>query len=242
MKQSGLGLRVLAILNGGAVVGLAMATSSITLSSAALAEGEAVDEQRVAILVGLDALERDMMLGMLLAQSGVAMADIAHFIDAQQDTWPLLKDGLAGIGVEDYGNLVDATTTAADAAAATAAAGDVNTATILAEAALHATDKEQITAILQGVSDAHVFLSKASPNAVEDYQDGWAGLMVMRGKLDLLMQSADPAIKKAAGDMANDMDNVILSMPDPVSVEPIEFAPDAVAELLADLQALVGTL
>ncbi|MBL9053783.1 MAG: hypothetical protein JNN02_08635 [Tabrizicola sp.] len=66
--------------------------------------------------------------------------------------------------------------------------------------------------------------------------------MVARGQVDLLMGGADPAIKAAATEMGLALDDVILSMPDPNVVAPVEFDPAPILTLKAKMEALAGTI
>ena len=96
-------------------------------------------------------------------------------------------------------------------------------------------------AILAGVRAAHDRFNPAGPTEVVDFQDGWAGLIIERGKVDFLLKSADPVVAKAAQDMGRALDDVILSMPDPGVTAPVDFDPAPVSALLSQLEALAGS-
>lgn len=228
---------------------LASAGSTQTMRSAfpvapivTLAEGEVASADTVSLLVGLSAIERDMMLGMLFLQDGLTSTVGSHFTHPRQETWPNIKDGLAAAGIADFEPLLVTLETETDKAAVTAAYLAVNEAVLGAQAVLKASDTDKIAAIVTGVEAAYARFNPAGPTDVVDYQDGWAGLMIERGKLDLLMQSGDPALAKSATDMALAMDDVILMMPDPAITAPVEFDPAPVAALLEQIKAMGGAI
>jgi hypothetical protein len=205
-------------------------------------EGEAPNAETVMLLTGLAAIERDMMLGMLFLQDGLTSTVGSHFTHPRKETWPGIKDGLAAAGIADFEALLTTLETETDQAAVTAAYMEVNSAVLQAQSALHATEHDLVLAIVEGVRAAHDRFNAAGPTEVVNYQDGWAGLMIERGKVDLLMQSTDPALAKAAGEMGMALDNVILSMPDPAINAPVEFDAAPIAALLAQLEALASTI
>ena len=207
-----------------------------------LAEGAVSNPETVRLLAGLASIERDMMLGMLFLQDGLTSTIGSHFTHPRVETWPGLKDGLVAAGVADFENLLIAVEQATDKDAVTKAYTEANTAVLLAQAALHGSEKDQVLAMVEGVRNALARFNAAGPTEVVNYQDGWAGLMIERGKVDLLMQSADPAVAKSATDMAMALDNVILSMPDPAVTEPVTFDPAPVADLLAQMESMAGSL
>ena len=67
-------------------------------------------------------------------------------------------------------------------------------------------------------------------------------LMVARSQVDLLVRDADPAIAKAAGEMALVLDDVILSMPDPNQPAPITVDAAPFQAALGKLEALAGSV
>lgn len=230
-------------------VAMASATSAqvyraeiLTTPTVIRVEGEATNADTVMLLTGLASIERDMMLGMLFLQDGLTSTVGSHFTHPRAETWPGIKDGLAAAGIADFEPLLATLETETDQAAVTAAYMQVNTAVLQAQSALQASEHDRVLAIVEGIRAAHDRFNAAGPTEIVNYQDGWAGLMIERGKVDLLMQSSDPAIAKSAGDMGMAMDNVILSMPDPAVKAPVEFDPAPIADLLAQLEALAGAI
>jgi len=206
-----------------------------------LAEGEAAVSETARLLTGLTAIERDMMLGMLFLQDGLTSTVGSHFTHPRKESWPTIKDGLAAAGIADIEPLLVALEAETDAAAVTAASNNVTTALLTAQSALKPSDQDRIMAILAGVRAAHDRFNPAGPTEVVDFQDGWAGLIIERGKVDFLLKSADPVVAKAAQDMGRALDDVILSMPDPGVTAPVDFDPAPVSALLSQLEALAGS-
>lgn len=205
-------------------------------------EGTVENAETVALLSGLAAIERDMMLGMLFLQDGLTSTVGSHFTHPRKETWPGIKDGLAAAGVADFEPLLVTLETETDKEAVTKAFLEVNSVVLEAQAVLQPTEKDRIMALIAGIDAANARFNTGGPTEVTDYQDGWAGLMIERGKVDLLMQSGDPAIAKAAADMALAMDEVILMMPDPAVTEPVAYDPAPVATLLGQLQGMAGSI
>lgn len=203
-------------------------------------EGELVTSETAQLLTGLTAIERDMMLRMLFLQDGLTSTVGSHFTHPRQESWPLVKDALAAAGIADIEPLLVALEAETDAAAVTKAQNAVTAAVLTAQSALKPSDQDRIMAVLAGIRAAHDRFNPAGATEVIDVQDGWAGLMIERGKVDLLLKSTDPVIVQGAKDMGRALDDVILSLPDPAITAPISFDPTPVAALLARLEALAG--
>lgn len=220
----------------------AFRTEALTAPTATLVEGEAANAEIVLLLTGLAAIERDMMLGMLFLQDGLTSTVGSHFTHPRQETWPNIKDGLAAAGIADFEALLVTLEGATDKAAVTEAQKAVTVAVLTTESHLKPSDIDKVQAIVAGLRAAHDRFNAVGPTEVVDYQDGWAALLIERGKVDLLAHSADPVVAKAALDMGMAMDDVILSMPDPAVNAPVDFDPAPVAALLARIEALAGAV
>ncbi len=220
----------------------ALRTEALVNPTARPVEAEAPQTETVLLLTGLAAIERDMMLGMLFLQDGLVSTVGSHFTQPRLETWPGIKDGLASAGIADFEGLLITLEAETDKAAVIEAQKAVIVAVLQAESALRATDQDRILAIVAEVQGAHDRFSPTGTTDVVDFQDGWAGLIVARGKVDLLMKSADPAVAKAALDMALAMDEVILALPDPAVSAPVAFDPAPVAALLARVEALATSV
>lgn len=220
----------------------ALRTDGPTSPAAILVEGEAAKVETVVMLTGLAAIERDMMLGILFLNDGLVSTVGSHFTHARQESLPLIKDGLAAAGIADFEPLLVALEGATDDDAVKAAEQAVMTAVLKAGSALKPSDQDRIMAMVAGLKAAHDRFNAAGPTDAVDYQNGWAGLIVERGKVDLLMKSADPAIAKAATDLAVALDDIILSLPDPATAAPVTFDPAPIAELLGQISALDASI
>lgn len=207
-----------------------------------LAEAAASNPENVRLLVGLSSMQRDMMLGLLFADQALANMADSHFADPRTDLLPGLKDGLAAAGVADLEPLLIAIEGSTDKDALIKSQAAANTALLLAESALHADDKDQVLAVIEAVREANARINTAGPTDVINFQEVWGTLIIQRNKIDLLMQSANPVVAKSSTDMAMALDNVILSMPDPMVTEPVLFDPAPVVALLAQLDGLASGL
>jgi hypothetical protein len=207
-----------------------------------LAEATASNPENVRLLVGLASMQRGMMLGLLFADQALANMPESHFADPRADLLPGLKDGLAAAGVADLEPLLIAIEGATDMAGLLKSQSAANTALLIAESSLHAEDKDTVLAVIEAVREANARLNTSGPTDVVNFQEVWGTLMIQRGKIDLLMQSGNPVVSAASTDMATALDNVILSMPDPMVSEPVAFDAAPVAALLAQLEGLASGL
>jgi hypothetical protein len=97
-------------------------------------------------------------------------------------------------------------------------------------------------AVVRTVEAAAAMLDPSGTTEVIAYQEAWGLLMVARSQLDVLASSSDPAIKKAASDMAMAFDDVILFAPDPNASAPVPFDPALVAQLLGKLTGQAASI
>lgn len=244
-----------------AVLTVALTSAALTsaaLTSAALAqvyrteivtsrmvirvEGEAPSADTVMLLASLGKIESDLQLGMLFLVDGLVNPEGSHFTHPRIETYPLIKEKLVAAGVADFEGLLETLESGGDAATVTAAYTDVVTTLAQARSALHPSTKDMVLSIVEQVRAVVSEINPAGPTETANYQDGWSMLMVARGQVDLLLGDADPAVAQAATDMGMALDDVILSMPDPAITAPVAFDPAPIAALLAQLEALAGSI
>lgn len=205
-------------------------------------EGEAQSADTVMLLASLGKIESDLQLGMLFLVDGLVNPDGSHFTHPRIETYPMIKDQLIAAGVADFEGLLEKLEGGGDSATVTAAYTDVVTALAKARSTLNPSTKDMVLSIVEQARAVVDEINPAGPTEVNNFQDGWAMLMVARGQVDLLLGDADPAIVQAATDMGTAMDDVILSMPDPAVTAPVEFDPAPIAALLAELEGLAGAI
>lgn len=205
-------------------------------------EGEAQNAETVLLLSALAKIESDLLLGMLFLADGLVNPDGSHFTHPRIETYPLIKDGLAAAGVADFEGLLQKVEGGGDQATVTAAYTEVVAALTQARSKLNPSTRDMVLSIVEEVRADLGEFNPTGPTEVNDFQDGWAMLVVARGHVDLLTRSDDPVVAKAALEMGQALDDVILSMPDPAVTAPVDFDPAPIAALLARLEALAGSV
>jgi len=236
------GALVLTVGFAGTASAQALRTENLSAPTEVLVEGEASNAETVFLLNGLGIIERDLMLGMLFLQDGLTSTVGSHFTHPRKETWPLIKDGLAAAGIADFEGLLVTLEGETDPVAINEAHVAVVAAVIMAESALNASEQDKILAIYEGVRTANDQFNTSGPTEAVKYQEGWASLMIVRGKIDILLKSPDPAVAKAAMEMGKALDDVILALPDPAVTAPVDFDPAPVAEILGRIEGLVGAV
>ena len=81
-------------------------------------------------------------------------------------------------------------------------------------------------------------INASGPTEVAAYQTAWALLMAARGELDLLARNQEPGMAKLAVKETLAIDDVILSMPDPNQMAPVNFDPTPILQLIDRLKAV----
>lgn len=185
---------------------------------------EAAQAEKVRLLVGLAEIERDLPLGFLGFGEGGASA-------ALQATWPAISDGILAASGPDLGPLL------AQLAGDPAAFAPVSVALAKARTALAPTASDLIAAILAQGELVAATLNPAEPTDAPAFRTAWAGLIVARGQIDLVLRDADPAVVKAATEAAVALDDLILALPDPTLPAPVALEP---AAILGALKPLAG--
>lgn len=228
LRRTTRSLTVALALAGGVLAGSSLAQTAIT--------------DKVGLLSGLAKMESDLQLGMLFLQDGLTNPEGSHFTHPRKETLPQVKDALLAAGVPDLDPLLQKLEAGGEKEAVTAAYGEVLAALITARETLKPESRERVQAIVAQTRDVVGEINTSGPTEVANFQDSWAMLMVARSQVDLLMRDADPAIAKAASDMALVLDDVILSMPDPNQSAPIDVDPAPFQAALDKLEALAGSV
>jgi hypothetical protein len=208
---------------------------------AAPAEIRAADET-VSLMVGLIAIESDLILGQLFLNDGLTNAAGSHFTRPRTGDFALIKDGLSKAGAPDLEPLLIALEEATDKAAVTAAFAALLGGLQRAETALQPTEQDIMAAIIQSVEAAGGHLDPSGTSEVTAYQEAWGLLMAARAHLDTLTSSSDPALRKSSAKLALAFDDVILMAPDPNASAPVAFDPALVAQLVATLKGEAGSI
>jgi hypothetical protein len=201
-----------------------------------------VRDETISLLAGLIGIERDLLLGQLFLQDGMVSAEGSHFTHPRHDNFPAIKDGLAQAGAPDLEPLLIALEQASDKNAVNEAYKGVLSGLQQAKSALQPTEQDVMGAVVRTVEAAAAMLDPSGTTEVIAYQEAWGLLMVARSQLDVLASSSDPAIKKAASDMAMAFDDVILFAPDPNASAPVPFDPALVAQLLGKLTGQAASI
>ena len=206
------------------------------------AEVAANDPETVRLLAGLARIESELQLGNLLLQLGQADAESSDFADPRAETLPGIKDGLAAAGVADLEPLLQALEAGGDAATVTANYQKVITGLAVARSTLNPSNHDLLLSVAAQTTAAVALINASGPTEVRAYQDAWSMLMIARGQVDQLLGDADPAIVQAATEMGRDLDDVILSLPDPAVTEPVELDLAPIQALEAKMEGLAGAI
>lgn len=206
------------------------------------AQAAASNPETVRLLLGLAKIESDLQLGMLFLQEGLANPEGSHFSHPRVETWPGIKEGVIAAGGPDLEGILQKLEGGGgkDAVLAnyTAALGAV----MKARSALNPTDQDIIQSIVAQAKAVVGEINASGPTAAQDFQDGWAMLMVARTQVDLLLRNQDPAVAKAAAEMAMALDDVIISMPDPAQSAPVLFDPAPILAAVSKLEGMAGSV
>lgn len=205
-------------------------------------QAQAANPETVRLLSGLAKIESDLQLGMLFLMDGLTNPEGSHFTHPRAETWPEIKDALLAAGVADFEALLQKLEAGGEQEAVVDAYTEVIAALMHARTTLNPSDKDAILSIVEQARAVVGEINAEGPTEVNNYQDAWAMLMVARSQVDLLMKNKDPAIAKAAGDMAMAFDDVILSMPDPSVKAPVDFDPSPIISAVGMLEALAGSV
>lgn len=207
-----------------------------------LVEAISTNPETVRILAALGKIESDLTLGMLFMQDGLTNPEGSHFAHPRIETLPAIKDGLSAAGIEDMEPLLVTLEGGGDAATVTENFQNVITAIMLARSTLKPSSRDLLLSIVAQTEAVVGEISTSGPTEVNNYQDAWAMLMVARGQVDLMMGDPDPAVVSEATEMGMDMDNVILSLPDPNVSAPVEYDPAPILTLEAKMEALASKI
>jgi hypothetical protein len=191
--------------------------------------------ETVRLLVGLGEIEAMLQLGVLLADEAGAQAARDSFDRALTAEWPALRDGVLQAGGPDLEPALARLASGESAAFPEALMGLAKARTALNPAAT-----DLVAAMLAQGKSVAAGLNPAGPTDVTGYRAAWSGLMVLRGKVDLLLRDPDPSVVQAATATALALDDLILSLPDPKALAPVMLDPAQVAAALKPLEAVAG--
>jgi hypothetical protein len=183
---------------------------------------EASSNDIVQVLAGIGEIRAAVQLGLLFLEEGLKNPEGSHFLTPRAHIYPGIKDSLAAVGAPDLEPLLQALEAASGKEEVTAAFSAVEGALQQAHSKLNPTSADQILAVMAMAQAAAGKINAAGPTPVADYQDAWAIIMAARSDLDLLMRDPDPTIAKLAGDEAMLFDELIISIPDPHQMAPVE--------------------
>lgn len=214
----------------------------LAMSPVIRVQGDEMRPETVRLLSGLAKIESDLLLGNLFAHDGLSNPEGSHFTHPRKETYPEIKEGLVAAGVPDFEEALMALEAGGDAEAVMAAFKHAEEAIVHARATLKPTGTELAASIMEQTRAAVAEINASGPTEVASYQDAWAMLMIARSEVDLLIHNEDPALRKASGEMAMALDDVILSMPDPAARGPVEFDPTPIVDAFGKLEALVGSV
>ena len=228
-----------------APLGSAQAFRSEMLGPSMLVKVQAsasTNPETVRLLTGLAKIESDLQLGMLSLQDGLPHPEGSHFTHPRAETWPEIRDGLAKAGVADFEAQLQALEAGGGKDAVLSAYKDAIKALMQARNTLQPTNKDMVLSILDQAWAVVGEINASGPTEIGNYQDAWAMLLVARSQVDLLPKNADPAVAKAAAEIARALDDVILSMPDPNQKAPVAFDPAPITAAVSTLEALAGSV
>lgn len=207
-----------------------------------LAEATAGNPETVRLLTGLAKIESDLQLGLLFLKDGLVDPEGSHFTHPRIETLPALRDGLAAAGVADIEPFLVALEAGGDEDAVMSAFTAATGALMKARSILRPSTKDMLLSIVDQARAVAAEINPTGPTELANYQDAWAMLTVARTQIDLLVRNEDPAVAKAARDMALAFDDVILSMPDPNAGGPVTFDPAPILAAIGILEGLAGSV
>lgn len=202
-------------------------------------QAEAANTGKVDQLVALAAIQSDLQLGLLFLQESGAEAAAPFLARPGAETWPTIKDSIMAAGGTDMGPLL-AQLQGGDAAAVYEGYVQVSVGMAKTRTALAPSTADSVAAILTQSRQVAAGLNAAGPTDAEAYRQAWAMLMTTRNQLDLLSRDPDQAVVKAVGEVALAMDDLILSLPYPVTAEPVMLDPAQVLGAIKPLEAVAG--
>jgi hypothetical protein len=230
---------------GLAVAGTASAAFNLPMMPSPKAQGglievEAANADKVDQLVALAAIQSDLQLGLLFVQESGVAAAAPYLARPTADTWPAIKDGILAAGGTDLGPLLAAMQAGADVAVVYESYVQVSVGMAQTRTALAPTSADAVAAILTQMRQVAAGLNATGPTEADAYREAWAMLMTTRNQLDLLSRDPDQAVVKAVGEVALAMDDLILSLPYPVTADPVALDPALVLDAVKPLEAVAG--
>jgi hypothetical protein len=209
-------------------------------TGAAVIQAEASNVAKVDQLIALATIQSDLQLGLLFLQESGAPAAAPFLARPATETWPAIKDGIVAAGGTDLGPLLATLQAGSDSAAIYESYVEVSVGMAKTRTALAPSTADSVAAILAQTRQVAAGLNAAGPTEAEAYRQAWAMLMTTRNQLDLLARDPDPAVAKAVGEVALTMDDLILSLPYPVTADPVMLDPAQVLDAVKPLEAVAG--
>lgn len=201
-------------------------------------EAQLSNSETVRLLIGLGRIKAELRLGMLFMSDGMTNPEGSHFSMPRKAVWPDIKDGLAAAGVPDLEPLLTKLEAGGGKDAVKAAFHDAESAILKAHGTLNPSGKDMASTVLGLAQLAAAEINASGPTEVAAYQTAWALLMAARGELDLLARNQEPGMAKLAVKETLAIDDVILSMPDPNQMAPVNFDPTPILQLIDRLKAV----
>jgi hypothetical protein len=206
----------------------------------AVIQAEAANVAKVDLLTALAAIQSDLQLGLLFLQESGPPAAAPFLARPATEKWPAIKDSVIAAGGTDLGPLLTALQAGSDSAAIYESYVEVSVGMAKARTALAPSTADSVAAILAQTRQVAAGLNVAGPTEAEAYRQAWAMLMTTRNQLDLLVRDPDPAVSKAVAEVALAMDDLILSLPYPVTADPVMLDPAQVLDAVKPLEAVTG--
>ena len=205
-----------------------------------LVHTEAANADKVGQLVALAAIQSDLQLALLFVQESGAPAAAPFLVRPATETWPAIKDGILAAGGADLGPLQAAIQAGSDSAAIHESYVELSLGMAKTRTALAPSTADSVAAILAQTRQVAAGLNPAGPTEAEAFRQSWAMLITTRNQLDLLSRDPDPAVVAAVGKVAMAMDDMILSLPYPVSGDPVALDPAQVLDAIKPLETVAG--